>query len=771
MSRIVARYRIFLVLASFVLLPQAVTNPCVSAAEILVETEGFAVPGGWQLDTQFITTMGSPYMIAHGLGKPVDDAVTQIQVAQAGQYHVWARTFDWVARWKAPGTPGRFQILVNGVPAANELGTEGEQWSWHRAGVVALKSGANELRLHDLTGFDGRCDAIYLTTDAQQVPNNSSEVLGEFRQRLLGISKPVEIKDGYDLVVVGGGYSGMGAALSAARMGCKVALIQNRGVLGGNGSSEVRVWAMGLIRRGKYPRIGEIIEEFADHATKSPGRAEEFGDDLKEEIVRAERNIDLFLNHHAFRVGKQGDEIASVDAIDTRTNELRRFVGKLFVDCTGHGTIGALADADSELTPQGRMGMSNMWAWDELDQKTNFPQTPWALPLNMEDFPYPRDHHGQWFWESGFDKDPLGDAEGIRDWNLRAVFGAFNAMKNGDGAADHSTAVLTWVAYVGGPRESRRLMGDIVLTQDDIVEKREFPDGCVPSTWSIDLHYPKEQYSVKFPDNPFISIAEHDRRIDRQYGYPVPYRCFYSRNVDNLFMAGRCISVTHEALGTTRVMKTCGMMGEVVGKAASICTQYDCSPREVYTDHLSELSQLLDLPGKARREKVGSEVTIPADALPKASSYGPETADGPMGKRAAELPGVVVDETAAAKTGNWTSGSGLKGYVDAGYAYASPESGATATFTLTAPAAGKFEVRIAWGAHENRAKNAPVEIRHAGKAVASIRLNMQESPGEDGFRKLAALNLQMGDSVVVQFTTQGAGGFVHIDAVQLLPIP
>jgi hypothetical protein len=742
----------------------------VRSAEILVEAESFDTLGGWQLDTQFITTMGSPYLIAHGMGRPIQDAVTQITAAEEGEYQVWVRTFDWVARWQAPGTPGRFQVLINGAALPKELGTKGEHWGWHNAGKASLRAGKNELRLHDLTGFDGRCDAIYLTTRADAQPDNSSEILNDFRRRLLGIAQPVEIKDGYDLVVVGGGYSGMGAALSAARMGCKVALIQNRGVLGGNGSSEVRVWAMGLIRRGKFPRIGEIVDEFADAATKSPGRAEEFGDDIKDAIVRAEKNIDLFLNHHAFRVSKQGDQIATVDAIDTRTSELRRFSGQLFVDCTGHGTIGALAEADAEMTPVGRMGMSNMWTWDELEQPTAFPATPWALQLNMADFPYPRDHHGQWFWESGFDKDPLGDAEGIRDWNLRAVYGAFSAMKNGDGAADHKNAVLTWVAYVGGPRESRRLMGDLVLTQDDIVEKKEFPDGCVPSTWSIDLHYPKEQYSVKFPDNPFISIAVHDRRIDRQYGYPIPYRCFYSRNVDNLFMAGRCISVTHEALGTTRVMKTCGMMGEVVGKAASICAQYDCLPRDVYQEHLSELTQLLDLPGKARREKIGGEVTIPADALPKATPYGPEGEGTALGKRLADLPGVVVDEAQAKKTGEWTSGTGLKGYVEAGYQYASAGSQATARFTLVAPQAGKFAVRLAWAEHENRGSKVPVEIQVGGKTLHQIRVDMRRSPGEDGFGQIAQLDLRPGDSVTVEIGTADAGGLAHIDAVQLLPI-
>jgi hypothetical protein len=401
-------------------------------------------------------------------------------------------------------------------------------------------------------------------------------------------------------------------------MGLKVALIQDRPVLGGNGSSEIRVWAMGLIRRGKYPRIGEIIEEFCDHAKKSPGTYEEFGDAKKEQVVRAEPNIDLFLNTHAFAVKRDGPRIESATCLDTRTSRELRFTGRFFCDATGHATIGHLAGAETVMEPKGRMGMSNMWAWDEVDGPQAFPATPWALPLSMKDFPYPRDHHGQWFWESGFDKDPLGDAEGIRDWNLRAVYGAWNAMKNGDGADKHGNAVLTWVAAIGGPRESRRILGDVVLTQDDIVSKKEFSDGCVPSTWSIDLHYPKKEYAEKFPDNPFISIAVHDNRVDRTYGYPVPYRCFYSKDVENLFMAGRCISVDHQALGTVRVMKTCGMMGEVVGKAASVAIQHGTDPRGVYEKHWSEMDKLLKLPGKARRTSLSAPIEIPADALPLA---------------------------------------------------------------------------------------------------------------------------------------------------------
>ncbi len=732
----------------------------VAAQQVLVEAESFPSHGGWKLDTQFIDTMGSPYLLAHGLGRPVRDAVTEVEFPETGEYRMFVRTLDWVARWKAPGTPGRFQVLIDGQPVETTFGTEGADWAWQDGGMVEIKNKKTKIALHDLTGFDGRCDAIFFTK-TDEPPPNESKILPKWRCRLLDVpEEPIE-KSGYDLVVIGGGYSGMGAALSAARMGCKVALIQNRPVLGGNGSSEVRVWSQGLIRRGRYPRIGEIVEEFADKAKKSPGTYEEFEDAKKEAIIRAEPNIDLFLNHHAYRVHKEGKQITAVDAFDTRSGAQKRLAGRLFADCTGHGTIGFLAEADWEMTPDGRMGMSNMWAWDEGKEPVTFPETPWALDLNMQDFPYPRDHHGQWFWESGFDKNPIGGAEAIRDWNLRAVYGAFNAMKNRDGADKHRTAFLTWIAYIGGPRESRRLMGDVVLTQEDIVDKRQFPDGCVPSTWSIDLHYPKKQYAEKFPDNPFISVAVHDRRIDRGYGYPVPYRCFYSRNIENLFMAGRCISVTHEALGTTRVMKTCGMMGEVVGRAASLCTLLGCTPRQVYQEHWEAMTDLLQLPGKARRETVNGEIVIPDDALALAGPFGPMTGLDP-----AELEGIVVDDKQADKTGDWTVGEGLKGYVGWNYLYTTKD--ASIRFNLDVPKSGKYDVRIAYQPHENRAKRAPVTIA-AGDKQQTVRVNMTEKPPlENGFISLGKFDFAKGEKNFVELTTDGAGGCVHADAVQIV---
>ncbi len=732
------------------------------AADVLVEAESFTDHGGWKLDTQFISEMGSPYLLAHGLGKPVAEAKTDVTFPSTGRYRVFVRTKDWVARWDAPGAPGKFQLAIDGKPLEETFGTESAEWFWHDGGIVDIENEKVTLSLKDLTGFDGRCDAIYFTTDTTATPPSSGNQLAKWRKQQLGITEDIKTEGPYDLVVIGGGYSGMGAAISAARMGCKVALIQDRPVLGGNGSSEVRVWAMGLIRRGKYPRIGEIIDEFADKAKKSPGTYEEFGDDKKEALVRSEPNIDLFLNHHANDLEMKDGEIASVTAFDTRTSQVRKFEGTLFCDATGHGSIGALAGALYDQTDKGRMGMSNMWRWDEADEETTFPETPWALDLTMKDFPYPRDHHGQWFWESGFDKDPIHGAEAIRDWNLRAVYGAFNAMKNREGASKHKNAELTWLAYIGGPRESRRLIGDVLLTQDDIVAKREFPDGCVPSTWSIDLHYPKKEFADKFPDNPFISIAVHDRRVDRSYGYPVPYRCFYSKNIPNLFMAGRCISVTHEALGTVRVMKTCGMMGEVVGKASSICKIHDCSPREVYEEHWDEMDELLQLPGQARRETVDAAIEMPKNLLPT-SPYGP-----PTGLDPSKMAGIVIDDRHAEKSGQWSEGTGLKGYVNHGYLYTG-QKGASIRFPIKVEKGGKYEVRYAYLPHENRSEKVNVTLV-TGASQESTIVNMQEAPPiEGGFQSLGVFSIQPGEESYVEVISNG-GGNVHADAIQLIPV-
>jgi hypothetical protein len=168
------------------------------------------------------------------------------------------------------------------------------------------------------------------------------------------------------------------------------------------------------------------------------------------------------------------------------------------------------------------------------------------------------------------------------------MYGAWDTLKNARGL--YPNHKLNWAAYISGKRESRRLLGDVVLTRDDIVNDAIYPDRCVPATWSIDLHLPDPLYDKGFEGDEFISKAYYTH-----YSKPywIPYRCLYSRNIRNLFMAGRDISVTHEALGAVRVMRTSGMMGEVVGMAASLCKKFDTTPRCVYTDYLQQLKAMM----------------------------------------------------------------------------------------------------------------------------------------------------------------------------------
>lgn len=736
----------------------------VHSATILIEAESFQKYGGWKLDTQFIEIMGSPYLIAHGLGKPVADAETIVNFPADGVYQVFVRTKDWVARWNAPGAPGRFQVLVNGKPLPEVFGAKGAEWFWQYGGSVEIKGKKATVALHDLTGFDGRCDAIIFTTDKNYTPPEDSTVAAEWRLKLTGLPTKPTNAGKYDLVVVGGGYAGMCFAISAARMGCRVALIQDRPVLGGNGSSEIRVWPQGLTRRGLYPHLGEIVEELVDRPKQSPGSDEEFNDARREAIVRSEKNISLFLNHYVYKVETEDSKITAVVAFDTRTGELKRFRASYFADCTGHGRVGFLAGADHTVQERGHMGMSNMWRWRNADGPREFPQTPWALQLSMGDFPYPAKFAGEWFWESGFDKDPIRDLEYVRDWNLRAVFGAFNAMKNGDGKDKHINAELEWVAYVGGTRESRQLLGDVILSRDDIVQRREYPDGCVPTTWDIDLHYPHEKYTNKFPDNPFISKAIFDRSVDKISGYPIPYRCFYSRNIENLFMAGRCISVTREALGTVRVMKTGGMMGEVVGKAASLCVKYRRTPREIYYSHLDELKELLRLPGLARRDNVFAKIQIPPQAL-KPPQEKPEPGKSiPIDT----LPGIVVDDTKARLTGNWGSGNSLPNYVGDRYIYISAGSKGSAVFEFTVKEQGMYEVRMSYQPHQNRSTKTRVTIKTPEGDVVKL-INQREKPTiEPCFISLGTFEFDAGSTNTVLIDTTGADGYVNVDAIQVI---
>jgi hypothetical protein len=568
---------------------------------LLLEAEGFADLGGWVIDQQFMDVMGSPFLLAHGLGVPVADAVTTLHVPAAGVYRAWARTRDWVAPWGRPGTPGRFQAWVNGAPLAVDFGTEGAAWHWQDGGVVELPAGPVTVALRDLTGFDGRCDAV-LFADPDFTPPEEPEALAAFRRKALNLPDMPEDGGAFDLAVVGGGIAGMCAAVAAARMGLSVALIHDRPVLGGNNSYEVGVNLAGKTNLEPFPRLGDLVRALDAPIRLLPGAdtlVPDASEDPRTAQVVREPGVTLLANHYVIAVETNGARIDAVVAQDIRTALQVRVAARLVADCTGDGDVGALASADGDMTLTGHMGPTNVWRAIDTGAPAPFPRCPWTLDLTDKPFPGRGEWSaqwarpglnalGQWFWESGFDFHPIDDAERTRDRNLLAMYSAWDALKNADGL--YPTHRLGWAAYVAGQRESRRLFGDVVVTRGDLYQQTAFPDACVPCTWHMDLHVPHSDYQRGFEGDEFISWC-----VQGPFPAPfwLPYRALYSRNIANLFMAGRDISVTHEALGAVRVMGTTGMMGEVVGLAAALCRRYDANPRDIYAEHLEELLELV----------------------------------------------------------------------------------------------------------------------------------------------------------------------------------
>lgn len=577
--------------------------PAFSQNLVWVETELFENKGGWTHESQFIDQMGSSYLLAHGLGQPVDNAETTVRFKEPGKYHFWVRTKDWVPTDTHAG-PGEFQVLINDIPVGGVFGSDKiKQWHWAYGGEVLINDEEIKLSLQDMTGFEGRCDVICFSQQKINLPDDL-KALEEIRKKELGITPP-KYNGHYDLVIVGGGVAGVSAAVQAARMGVKVALIQNRPVLGGNSSSEVRVSMDGDTFRNKYPAIGRIVREMDNYEAGVGGASYLYRDQTKSNIVGNEENISLFVNMHAKDVEMRDGKISKIIAMDILTLEEHSFSGDLFADCTGDATVGILAGADHrygresksetgepsapEISDNLVMGSSNQWRTIEGDTISQFPVQPWMFELT-EDYHFPI-VNSQWDWESGFaNLHTVDHAEEIRDLNFCAIYSNWAFLKTHK-AAQFGKRRFSEVQLVTGKRESYRLLGDVILSEDDVRNKVEYPDAVVTTTWGIDLHYPHPENSKRFPGMEFIAYAEH--KFKQNDVYTFPYRCLYSRNIPNLFMAGRNISVTHIALGTVRVQRTTGMMGEVVGVAAHLCKKEDCLPRDIYEHHLEEFLELV----------------------------------------------------------------------------------------------------------------------------------------------------------------------------------
>lgn len=585
---------------------------------ILIEAEDFKNYGGWVLDSQFETQMGSPYLLAHGLGRPVADATTVVSIANAGVYEVWVRAKDSVPSHH----PGRFKLSIDGVMLETEFGADDQDWSWQSAGTVSLPKGDLALALHDLTGFDGRCDAIYFGADGTVPPNEVGAAGRAWRKALRGLpDQPADAGD-YDVVVVGGGVSGCAAALTAARLGQKVVLIHDRPVLGGNASKEI-----GLMPRGAQ---GALLKELS---ARTPD-----GDLAALSLLQAEPTATVFLEHRIVGAVTEGSRIVSVDAVEARGGHERRFTGRMFIDTTGTAMLGVLAGADTMFGREARSEFNEPYAPDVADDMHHgntlffrtrmaegpvpLPDVPWATEVSKDyanlsgqliksgqengagpaanpDTPefqfsqpsqawmmkFPATH----FWEYGQWLDPYTSGELVRDYLMRALYGTFSNVKRLE-PETYANLEFEWMAFVAAQGEFRRYRGDYVLTENDIRNHTRFNDILIANDGSFCIHcawQPGEsKYDFRLKDWIF------DGRDQSSYG--IPFRCLYSANIDNLLMAGKHISVTHVAGSSTKLMGNGAQHGVAVAAAAFLCNEHNTTPRGLYDDRLTELRGLVD---------------------------------------------------------------------------------------------------------------------------------------------------------------------------------
>lgn len=417
-----------------------------------------------------------------------------------------------------------------------------------------------------------------------------------------------------DFCVVGGGLAGLCAAVAAARRGIKVALMHDRPVLGGNASSEVRMWISGASGKG-YRETGLLEEIHLENNFRNPYSNWSIWDTVLYEIVRFEPNVTLLLNCSCNDAVMEGSRIRSVKGWQLTTQTWHTVEADLFADCSGDSILAPLSGADfrwgreasaefgESIAPaeadRKTMGMSCLIQARETDTPKTFVPPAWAHTYPREEDLGNRNHDFRgasnfWWLELGGEQDTIHDTEEIRDELLKVALGVWDHVKNhGDHGADNWE--LDWIGFLPGKRESRRCMGDYILTQSDLDAGKRFDDIVAYGGWSLDDHPPAGFAHRGRPT--------HRERVKAPYG--IPYRCLYSRNIDNLLFAGRNISCSHAALSSTRVMATCATLGQAVGTAAAIAAQHTVTPGQVYRHHLGDLQQaILDddstLPGLQR---------------------------------------------------------------------------------------------------------------------------------------------------------------------------
>lgn len=401
-----------------------------------------------------------------------------------------------------------------------------------------------------------------------------------------------------DLAVIGGGLAGTCCAITAARAGIKVVLIQDRPVLGGNASSEVRLWILGATshmgNNNRWAREGGVINEILiENAYRNPEGNPLILDTILLEMVVSEPNITLLLNTAVHDLEKSDpDTIKSVRAFCSQNSTAYEVSAPLFCDASGDGIVGFLAGAAFRIGAEARAEFGEPFAPEQAANEllghtiyfyskdtgrpVKFTAPSFAL-TDITKIPRWRDikavDSGCRFWwlEWGGKFDTIHDSEKIK-WELwKVVYGVWNHIKNSGQFPEAETFTLEWVGTIPGKRESRRFEGDHMLTQQDIVEQRQHADAVSFGGWAIDLHPVDGVYSTQASCQQW-----HSKGV-----FQIPYRTMYSRNIKNLFLAGRIISASHIAFGSTRVMATCAHGAQAVGMAAALCRKYRFNPRDI----------------------------------------------------------------------------------------------------------------------------------------------------------------------------------------------
>jgi hypothetical protein len=404
----------------------------------------------------------------------------------------------------------------------------------------------------------------------------------------------------YELVVVGGGMAGVCCAITAARQGIKVALIQDRPVLGGNASSEVRLWMLGATshmgNNNRWSREGGVIDEILveNNYRNKEGNPVLFDMVLVDKVL-AEKNIDLFLNTVAHNIDKSSDKVISkVYAFNPQNQTEYIFSSNLFADCSGDGLVSYLAGASYRIGAEDKEEYNELFAPDKTEygellghsiffymkdtgKPVSYVAPDFALkdieeviPKMMNPEYFNINHHGckYWWLEYGGRIDTIHDTEAIKYELWRVIYGVWDYIKNSGKYPEAANFTLEWVGVIPGKRESRRFKGHYMLTQKDVIEQQNHYDSVAYGGWSIDLHPSDGVYSPKNGCNQW-----HSKGV-----YPIPYRSYVSYDIDNLFIGGRLISASHVAFGSSRVMCTSAHGGQAIGMAAAFCVKEHKNP-------------------------------------------------------------------------------------------------------------------------------------------------------------------------------------------------